>query len=477
MHIPFRRTSVTLAIGAVTLALGAGHAHGAAFALIEQNALGLGNAFAGSAAIAEDSSTIYFNPAGLARLNFTQVKVAVHLIKPSAKFHNDNSQAALGQPLGGEGGDAGDWAVVPNLYASTAINDRVHVGIGINAPFGLKTEYDDGWIGRYQALKSEIKTINVNPSVSYKVSDAVWLGAGLNYQRFEAELTQAVNYTGALAQGYAAAAAGGLIPAAVIPALIGATSGLDGRSKVKADDSAYGWNVGAMYSFNEDARIGVSYRSKLKYALVGDASFQNPTVPTLAGPLAALNPVVVAVSNQINQTRLFDGGVKLDITMPDTASVSYYQRINDKFDILGDVTWTGWSKIKELRILRSDGSLLSLTPENFRDTWRVSAGINYQYAEKIVLRAGVAFDQTPVNSTDRTPRLPDNDRTWLTVGGRFKLTPASNIDVGAAYIFVRDPSINIVGGTPVSIPGTGLINGSYKSNVVILSGQINYRFR
>ena len=476
MTSPFRRTRIATAVGGMAVALGAGQAFGAAFALIEQNALGLGNAFAGSAAIAEDSSTIYFNPAGLARLNFTQVKVAAHLIVPSVKFTNQSSQAALGQPLGGDGGDAGSLAVVPNLYASMAINDQWHVGIGVNAPFGLKTEYDDGWLGRYQALKSEIKTINVNPAVSYKLNDAWWFGAGANYQQLNATLSNAVNYTGALALGYGAAALAGQIPATVIPSLIAATSGLDSKGTVTGDDYSWGWNAGVMYSLNEDTRVGLAYRSTIKYNVAGNVDFANPVVPTLAGPLAPLNPVVVGVSNAINSTALKNGGVTLDITMPDMASLSYYQRINDLYDVLADVTWTGWSNIRELRIVRTDGSVLSVLPENFRDTWRVSAGINYQYAEKIVLRAGVAFDQSPINDTDRGPRLPDNDRTWLTVGGRFKLSPQSNIDVGAAYIFVKDSSINNAG-NPANIPANGLINGTYKNNVVIVSGQINYRFR
>jgi long-chain fatty acid transport protein len=366
--------------------------------------------------------------------------------------------------------------VVPNLYASMAINDQWHVGIGVNAPFGLKTEYDDGWLGRYQALKSEIKTINVNPAVSYKLNDAWWFGAGANYQQLNATLSNAVNYTGALALGYGAAALAGQIPATVIPSLIAATSGLDSKGTVTGDDYSWGWNAGVMYSLNEDTRVGLAYRSTIKYNVAGNVDFANPAVPTLGGPLAPLNPVVVGVSNAINSTALRNGGVTLDITMPDTASLSYYQRINDLYDVLADVTWTGWSSIKELRIVRTDGSVLSVLPENFRDTWRVSAGINYQYAEKIVLRAGVAFDQSPINDTDRGPRLPDNDRTWLTVGGRFKLSPQSNIDVGAAYIFVKDSSINNAG-NPANIPRNGLINGTYNNNVVIVSGQINYRFR
>jgi len=483
MNKSFRRTAVASAVSGIALAFSAGQAFGSAFALAEQNVMGLGNAFAGAAATAEDANTVWHNPAGLARLNLPQVEAAIHMVIPSAKFQNANSQAAALQPLGGTGGDAGGAALVPNMYGSIAVNDAIHLGIGVNVPFGLKTEYDNGWLGRYQALKSEVKTINVNPAFGWKVTPNFWVGAGANYQHFEATLTNNVNYSGALAQGYAAAAGAGQITPAQAAALSGATAGLDTFAKITGDDAAWGWNVGAMLSFNGDAnndpgagRIGLAYRSKLKYNVVGSVNFTNPATPTLSGPLTPLQPVVTVVSNTINQTRLNNGGVALDVTMPDSAALSYYQKINSQWDFLADVTWTGWSSIQELRIKRSDGTTLSVLPENFKDTWRYSAGVNYYPNEKVVLRAGVAYDQSPVNDLDRGPRLPDNDRTWLAIGGRYKYSSALNFDVAAAYIFVKDGSINN-SGNPPSIASNGLVNGSYDNHVFIISGQFNYRFR
>jgi len=483
MNKSFRRTAVASAVSGIALAFSAGQAFGSAFALAEQNVMGLGNAFAGAAATAEDANTVWHNPAGLARLNLPQVETAVHVVIPSAKFQNANSQAAALQPLGGTGGDAGGAALVPNMYGSIAVNDAIHLGIGVNVPFGLKTEYDNGWLGRYQALKSEVKTINVNPAFGWKVTPNFWVGAGANYQHFEATLTNNVNYSGALAQGYAAAAGAGQITPAQAAALSGATAGLDTFAKITGDDAAWGWNVGAMLSFNGDAnndpgagRIGLAYRSKLKYNVVGSVNFTNPATPTLSGPLTPLQPVVTVVSNTINQTRLNNGGVALDVTMPDSAALSYYQKINSQWDFLADVTWTGWSSIQELRIKRSDGTTLSVLPENFKDTWRFSVGTNYYYDDKTVLRLGVAYDQSPVNNIDRGARLPDNDRTWLSVGARYKYSSALNFDLGAAYIFVKDGSINN-SGNPPSIAANGLINGDYKNNVIVVSGQANYRWK
>jgi len=485
MNKAFRRTAVASAVSGIALALGAGQAFGSAFALAEQNSMGLGNAFAGAAATAEDANTIWHNPAGLARLNFPQAEFALNVIVPSAKFQNANSQPAALQPLGGTGGDAGSAAFVPNLYGSIAINDRIHVGIGVNVPFGLKTEYDNGWLGRYQALKSEIKTFNINPAFSWKVTDQFWLGAGANYQHFDATLTNNVNYSGVLASlGYPGAVAAGQITPAQAAALSQATQGLDTFAKVTGDDAAWGWNVGAMFSFNGDAnndpgagRIGIAYRSKLKYNVIGTVNFTQPTVPTLTGPLAPFNPVVAGVSNAINQNPLFaNGGVTLAINMPDSASLSYYQKMSDKWDFLADVSWTGWSTIQQLTVKRSNGTVLESLPENFKDTWRYSAGVNYYYDDRTVLRAGVAYDQSPVNSIDRSPRLPDSDRTWVTAGYRYKFNSSLNLDLGAAYIFVKNGSINN-SGNPPSIPSNGLINGSYDNHVVIVSGELNYRWR
>ncbi|MES1986902.1 MAG: outer membrane protein transport protein, partial [Pseudomonadota bacterium] len=174
-------------------------AQAAGFALIEQSASGMGNAFAGGGAVAEDASTIFFNPAGMTYISGTQIVGAIHLIKPSAEFNNNGSVAGAGagpfpsRPLGGSGGDAGDLSFVPNFYYKRDLTDTVKFGLGVNAPFGLKTEYDKDWIGRFQAIKSELKTVNINPAIAFKLNDQLSIGAGLSAMWAQAELTSAVN--------------------------------------------------------------------------------------------------------------------------------------------------------------------------------------------------------------------------------------------------------------------------------------------
>ena len=271
----------------------------------------------------------------------------------------------------------------------------------VNVPFGLITEYDDDFIGRFQGIKSDVKTININPALSWKVNDRLALGVGVNWQRIDANFTSAVNYSGVLAQAAGIAGGAGAIPAAIVPSIIGATPGLESKSTVDGDDSAWGWNVGLLWDVNALTRVGVSYRSPIKYKVTGNVGFDNPT-PSVPAPLA---PVVRALAQQINSTVLFSGGMTSDIKLPGSANLSIFQSFNDRWDWMADVQWTGWSTLKDLTFVRTTGSVLQSTPENFDDTWRFSAGASYKYSDQWKFRGGVAFDQSPVND-DRPHGAP-----------------------------------------------------------------------
>ena len=468
----FRRTRLATAVGSAVLSLAAGHAgvaYGSAFALQEQSGSGLGNAFAGGAAAAEDAATIFTNPAGMSRLTNMQAAVAGSVICLQAKFSDNGSLPASLQTLGGNGGDAGSCAVIPGIYLASPINKQWSVGIGVNVPFGLKTEYDSDWIGRFQAIKSKIETINVNPAVSFKASDMVTIGGGANYQHLKAELTSRVNYAGAIGLAAQQAAAAGKIPAAAITPILTAYSGAQSDAKITGNDGAWGWNIGVLVNIDPQTRFGASYRSTIKYDVNGSAEFSNPPVPALPASLA---PVAGALANAVNGV-LANGDVKLSLKVPDTANVSIFRQIDSKWDVMADLQYTGWSTVQNLTIVRSTGAVLSTTPENFRDTWRASIGANYHYSDQWMFRGGLAFDQSPIRDAQRTPRLPDNDRTWIAFGAQYKFSPQLLLDAGYTYIFVRDPSINQNAG---STPTFGLISGTYKSNVNIVAAQVTYTF-
>ena len=196
------RDDVKQALAALTLALGAGEASAAGFALSEQNASGLGNAFAGQAAVAEDASTIFFNPAGLSFLGGGQVVVGADYIKPSIKFSNNGSSTPpFGiANLGDNGGNAGKDIVVPDVYLSIPIGD-FSVGIGAGAPFGLDIEYDNNFMGRFQGIKSDVTSYNINPTIAWKINPRFSIGAGVNYQHIHAELTSMTNGSGLFGPG------------------------------------------------------------------------------------------------------------------------------------------------------------------------------------------------------------------------------------------------------------------------------------
>jgi len=410
-----KKTLVCLSVVGALMAM-SNNAAASAFALIEQSS-GLGNAFAGGAAAAEDATTIFFNPAGMSRLKGKQVTLAGSLIQPSAKFSNTGSTPAAGpRPLGGNGGDAGGLALVPNTYMMMELDPTLRLGLGINAPFGLQTEYDATWIGRFQAVKSRIETINLNPSVAYQVNDSVSLGLGLNYQHISGELTNAVN--------------------------LGAAEGF---SSVKGSDSSWGYNFGALFNVTPDTRIGLAYRSKVKYTLSGTVTF--------TGGVPAAN-----------------GDVTLPITMPDSLSISGFHRLTDKWDLMADATRTGWSVLKQLQITRTSGAVLQTVPENWKDTWRVAVGASYHYNEQWLARIGAAYDHSPVPDAFRTARIPDNDRTWFSLGGQYKPSASGTIDFGYAHLVVKDASINQPTATSGSLVGT------YSSSVDILSLQYAYNF-
>jgi len=252
-------------------------AFGAGFQLKEQSAEGQGNAFAGSTAKAYDLSTIFFNPAGMTRLSGHQAGVIVSYISPRAEFTASGSPTiGGGAPLSGSRMDqAGEDAVVPAFYAFWDFNPDLKFGLAVNTPWGLMTEYSDQWVGRYHAIKSHLQTVNVAPSVAYRVNQQLSVGAGIQIQYAKAELTNAL----ALPLG--------------LP---------DGKATLEGDDWGFGANVGLLYEFSPQTRVGLNYRSRVSHKVDGDIDFQG--AEALGSPL------------------LSDTGAKADLTTPDIVSLA-----------------------------------------------------------------------------------------------------------------------------------------------------------
>jgi len=380
----------------LTTLLAAGGAHAAAYALMEQGGSGLGNAYAGLAAVAEDASTIHFNPAGLTYVDGRQVVVAGHARTSSLRFRNLAGHA--------EGGNAGTILWVPSLYVAADLDQDLKLGLGITTPFGQDLAYDPSWSGAPQAITSRLRTVNVNPTLAWRVSPRLSLGAGLNWQQIDLQSTR------------------GAAP----------VSGL------RMDDSSPGWNVGALWDIDGFTRLGLAYRAGIAHQLRGTLD----GVPT-----------------------------RMHLELPDTLSLSVWQRLNPRWELLVDLTRVGWNSIDTMAVIRvADGATVQFSDEHWEDAWRFSVGLNYRPSREWTWRIGVAHDESPqTDAQRRTPRMPDADRTWLAMGGQYRFGPYRAMDFGYAHGYGKDARIEH------SEAGTTL-RGAFQSRVDLLGMQYTHGF-
>ncbi|BDZ72642.1 MULTISPECIES: OmpP1/FadL family transporter [Methylophaga] len=385
---------------------------GAGFAIIEQSVTGLGRAFAGSAAAAEDGSTVFFNPAGLVYLKQAEMDFALNYIAPNTEFNNDGTSSPAN---GGDYGDAGNNAVVPNFYFAKPLNDKVAIGFGVTAPFGLVTEYNENWVGRYFAVKSDLKTINFNPSIAFKATDKLSIGFGVSAEYIDLTLSQMTDRFGAP----------------------------DRKVKLEADDWGYGYNLGIMYQMTPETRLALAYRSKISHTLKGEGKV---TIPT----------------GEIEQN------IQGDVDLPETLSLAIHHQLNDKWSVMADATMTRWSRFEELAIESDGGAFTDTKAEDWDNSMRYGIGLNYQYSDKWQFRTGIAYDETPVpNAERRTARIPDNDRKWLAIGATYNYSDNLVIDAGYAHLFASNPSIR-------ESDGSHSLNGDYDVSVDLLGVQLRW---
>ena len=447
------------AMAAFLLAGFAASLQAAGFALFEQSASGVGHAFAGASVAAEDASTVYYNPAGLTRLQGSQLVLSGHAIHTGVEFSNHGSSSLNGMlPLSGnDGQQAGDWFLVPSFYYARDIGERLKFGLGVNTPYVLKTEYDSAWVGRYDAIKSEVKTVNINPAFAYQVNDRLSIGAGISAQYISAELTNAIDY-GSTCAIFSA-------DQQLAPFLAGcaAPQAHDGHLKLTGSDWSWGYNLGVLFEPSADTRIGLAYRSRIRHELEGDARFS--AAPAALGIVPGFAAAVA------------DGSIKADLTLPETASVGIMQQLGSRWTLMGDVTWTRWSRFKELRVERRNGDLIGVTPEHWHNTRRYALGLSYQYSPQLKLRAGLAYDESPVPDGYRTPRIPDEDRRIVALGASYQFNANDLIDIGFAHFFVKKAGLDLE--TPVvgAVPQvTRNLRGDYDISATFFSLQYTHHF-
>lgn len=433
-----------LAVSSVTL-LSSQAVKAAGFYIQEQSVSGLGSAFSGSVTNMNDPSTIYFNPAGMTNLDGTQAQLGAHLLVPNSELTDTGSSGLFGAAItGGDGGNPYDPTPVPNGYLSHQINNQFWAGIGVSAPFGLANEYDEDWFGRFDSIKTDLTVIDIQPTLAFKVSDKLSLGAGLNIQHADAELTSA------------AAAGPGPFP-------FGA--GTEGVSTLEGDDWSYGYSLGLQYSPFESTTFGASYRSAISHELDGKIGATGTTIADFS----------------------VDGTADLDL--PDIATFGVAHDVNDKWTLQGQATWFGWNNFQDITAITdesfsllggglnfSPGDTVSSVVQNYQTTWAFALGAEYEYDEEWTFRGGAQFDETPTTDLYRTSRTPDGDRTWLSGGATYAINDRLNLDLAATYIFIEDQEIDVSRNNSFSSNLQTEVEADTEGNVGILAVGLTYKF-
>lgn len=419
---PVAFTSALALLGGVQTADAAG------FYIKEQSVTGLGRAFAGESAVSEDASTIFFNPAGMTRLQGPEASAGVHLLVPRADLENrgsSSSSPAGTLPIGGsDGGNPYDPTPVPNAYFAYPVMGRdLWVGLGVSAPFGLANKYDANWFGRYDSIETDLLTINIAPSVAYKVLDWVSIGGGIDIQYADAKLVNAVF-------------AGPTAP--------------DVISNVEGDDWAVGYNVGVLFEPLPTTRVGVHYRSRIDHTLEGDVKL------TQAGALRSNLPGTA------------------DLDLPDIIAVGFAHDVTPALTVMAEYNWYGWSSFKEIRVKRS-GLPDQVVTQNYEDTFSVAVGAQYKLNDEWTVRSGFQYDETPTVDGFRSTRTPDGDRYWLSAGLSYDVSDNFTVDVAYTHIFISDSDVNTrqPGAAPVLSTNT---RASLESSVDIFAAALRYKF-
>ena len=379
----------------------------AGFQIGEHSAAGIGRANAGDGAIADDASVIASNPALMTQLKQPTLTAALTYVEPDVTVD--------GTKTGGTE-VAQDEIVpsvtIPSIFYVHPINDKISVGIAAFTNFGLESQYDDNFTGSEFADTASVTTININPSIAYKLNDNVSLGFGLNYLIAEAEFSSSVAGNDLLA--------------------------------LEGDGTDYGWNAGVSWQASQDTMIGLSYRSGFEIKLTGDAS----------------SDIVAA----------YNGDGELVLDLPEMANLSIAHQLNDQLLLSASIDYTNWSTFEKLEGEIEGVGTVHIKDENWTEAYRYSVGASYQLNPTVMVRTGIAYDESPVEAEYRTLSIPDSNRVWYSAGANFAINDKTDIDVAYAYIDGEEVDV-----TETSSIGT-TFTGTSEGNANIVSIQLNTRF-
>ena len=449
-----------LALG-IAGVLAFGHADASGFQIRENSVKNMGRANAGTAAAWGDASVVLNNPASMVNLDRTTVQGDFTVIDLTADFDGSGT-TAVGSPLsGGNGGDPGEATLVPAMamvFPLSGSLDNVTLGASVSAPFGLKTEYDPAWVGRYNAITSDVKTIDFTMSAAIAFSERFSVGVGVIYQRADVTLSNAIDFGTALCAGSAPVVPGA--PAGsncAIPAYPFHPQSADGLVEVTGDDNDWGFVFGMQFRPTDNFAFGYAHRSEIHHTLTGSADFSKPAI-------------VDATFGGLGIHTYDDGAIWANLDTPSTDTVSARWDINDGFRLMADVQKTGWSSLEAVDIYRHGGAPLGHEAFNWDDTMLYSLGGEWDFSDALTFRAGVGFDETPTNDAARTPRLPDNDRTLYTVGLTWNVSDAFSVDAAYMRVQIDAPSIDAVSSS------SSRLVGDFDAHADLLGVSAQYRF-
>jgi len=371
-------------VAAGVVCAGMGSAQAGGFALREQSAVGLGNAFAGAAAGGSGLGSMFWNPATMTNFAGIQSSLALFAIMPNSKITPTSGTSAALQLSNGltDSGDMAQDAVIPASYASYQVNDSVWLGILINTPYGLVTQNPYNSAGQLFGRTSKVMSINATPTLAYRFNDQFSVAAGVQIMKFKVRLTSATGVTA------------------------GASS-----ATLEGDDVAFGYTLGATYKPMTGTEIGIGYRSQVK--------------PKLEGTLTTSSAQ----------------DIHSDLTLPDQVTVGLRQTITDDFTLLAGFEWTHWSKFSRFPVLTTSGATATTLTFDYKDGWYSSLGGEYKLNNTWTLRAGLGFEHSPINNDNRSVRLPDSNRTWTTIGATYALNDMISFDASYAHLFAKEGTI------------------------------------
>ena len=423
-------------------------AHAAGFGLREGSADWLGNAFVGGEAKAYDAGTVYSNPAGMALLDQSQFSGNISYIGPSAKFKGYNTNPVYGalpgqgkHLTGVTGGNVVSAAASGAMFGVLVLNPDWRLGLSVTNPYGERTSYPKNWVGRYQGLVSSITGIDFSVALSYKVNNNLSVGGGPVVEYYHARLTQAIN----------------------IPVLSKGNIPTDAYGDVHGSDVALGYNLGILYKIDNDTRIGLDYRSRIRHNIHGTQDITG--VSPLLASYGLYNSSLSARTN---------------ITSPDSISAGIYHQVTPALALMGSVQWTHWGLFNTLNISPQNaaaggllGGATTTIHEKWRNTWFAGVGANYQVNSRLMLQTGFSFDESPVTDSNRTSRVPDSNHYNLGFGMKYKVLPSTTVDLAYLHVFTPGGSIN---STANEAAYTGTQIGTYDASDNSVTAGLNVVF-